>query len=301
MSDVQASDAGCRVRVGVAGWDYGDWNGVVYPAGEPRRLDRLAWISRFVDVVEINSTFYRPVAPRTAESWVRRTRERAGFVFTAKVHRAVTHEADHPTGESLNPTLVGLRPLRESDRLGALLLQFPQSFHFDAAARERIARLAERLADWPAVVEVRHASWESDAAATLLSRSNIGWCLVDQPQVARSTARPVARVTGRIAYMRLHGRNKANWFRPDAGRDARYDYLYTGAELAGLADAARRMAERAAELYVIQNNHFRGQALVNALQMKHLIQGQRPRAPEELVATYPHLAAQVVAERTRLF
>jgi uncharacterized protein YecE (DUF72 family) len=287
--------------VGVAGWDYADWKDVVYPSRERGKLDRLAWISRFVDVVEINSTFYRPAAPGVAESWVRRTRERTGFVFTAKAHRALTHDASDATRDSLSPTLDGLRPLREADRLGALLIQFPQSFHFSEGAGERITRLAERLVDWPVVVEVRHVSWESDEAAELFTSRSVGWCLVDQPRVGRSTARALPRVTTRIGYMRMHGRNRADWFRPDAGRDARYDYLYSGDELNTLADAARSMSESAAELYVIQNNHFRGQALVNALQMRHLIEGMRPPAPEELVATYPDLASQVIVERTRLF
>ena len=58
--------------VGVAGWDYPDWNGIVYPRGASRGFDRLAWAARFLDVVEINATFYRPVGPKTAASWIRR-------------------------------------------------------------------------------------------------------------------------------------------------------------------------------------------------------------------------------------
>ena len=61
------------------------------------------------------------------------------------------------------------------------------------------------------------------------------------------------------------------------------------------------MAETAEEIFVIQNNHFRGQALANALQMKHLIDGTRPEAPAELVATYPDLEDQVTVERRGLF
>ena len=61
------------------------------------------------------------------------------------------------------------------------------------------------------------------------------------------------------------------------------------------------MAAAAEELFVIQNNHFRGQALVNALQMKSLLQGGKPRAPEELVAAYPELEPEVSVERHRLF
>jgi uncharacterized protein YecE (DUF72 family) len=296
----EPSPAQCTVRVGVAGWDYADWSGRVYPPGAARGFDRLAWLSRFVDVVEINSTFYRPAAARTAASWARRTADRRGFTFTAKAHRSWTHDAEGP-GSDFAATLEGLRPLREADRLGALLLQFPQSFHDRAAARERIDRLADRLEGWPLAVEFRHVSWESGDVAEWLRRRGIGWCVVDQPRVGRSTARALPRLTGRLAYLRLHGRNGADWFRADAGRDARYDYLYSSAELRPLARLARGLAERAEELYVIQNNHFRGQALVNALQMKRLLQGGAPRAPEELVRAYPELRAEVSVERSRLF
>ena len=126
--------------------------------------------------------------------------------------------------------------------------------------------------------------------------------MVDQPAVASgSTIAPLPRVTSKLAYIRLHGRNSTDWFRPDAGRDARYDYLYSADELDRVARAARGMAEAAEELYVIQNNHFRGQALANALQLKHLLDECRPPAPEELVDTYPDLAQHVNVRRQRLF
>ena len=82
------------IRVGVAGWDYPDWVGPVYPESTPRGFDRLAYLARFVGVIEINSTFYRPADPRTAENWLRRTEERKGFTFTAKAHRSWTHEKE---------------------------------------------------------------------------------------------------------------------------------------------------------------------------------------------------------------
>jgi uncharacterized protein YecE (DUF72 family) len=290
------------IRIGVAGWDYADWTGTVYPSGGSRRLDRLAYICRFVDVVEINTSFYRPTAPRTTESWLRRTEFRdAAFTFTAKLHRVWTHQADvEPTREFLTD-LDGLRVLRDGGKLSALLAQFPQSFHHVPRSMDRLGRLAEILAEWPLVVEVRHAGWQTDEARREFDKLGVGWCVVDQPRVGRSTATPTARVTSRLAYLRLHGRNTENWFRDGAGRDARYDYQYGGDELSELAGIARRMADAAEELIVVQNNHFRGQALVNALQLKHLVQGERPLAPETLVAVYPEISGQTVAERSRLF
>ncbi|MCP3978934.1 MAG: DUF72 domain-containing protein [bacterium] len=290
-----------KLSVGVAGWDYRDWNGIVYPAGSANRMDRLAFISRYVDAIEVNSTFYRPVAPRVAESWVRRTLPREGFRFTAKAHRTWTHERGDVTRDLVRPTLEGLAPIREAGQLGALLLQFPQSVHFTPDAMERLQRLVDLLGGWPLVVEVRHVSWNVDEAFDWLAENGVGWCAVDQPRVGRSTLEPVSRVTSRVAYLRLHGRNAADWFRPDAGRDRRYDYLYSADELEGLAETARGLSESAEETFVVQNNHFRGQALVNTLQLMRLLAGRTPAAPQDLVATYPALEPQVDVTRDRLF
>ena len=157
------------------------------------------------------------------------------------------------------------------------------------------------LDGWPVVVEVRHVSWMAEEAAEWARKTGLGWCVVDQPLVGKSTAGAVARVTSDVAYLRLHGRNAADWFRPDAGRDARYDYLYAGPELRQLAETARELSETAESLFVVQNNHFRGKALANALQMTRLVLGKTPQAPEELVACYPELEDQVRVERRRLF
>lgn len=289
------------IRLGVAGWDYPDWDGVVYPAGRRRSFDRLAYLSRFVDVIEINSTFYRPVRPIVAVSWVRRTAARPDFLFTAKAHSSLTHEPGSVLAAAAAATLAGLAPLREAGRLGALLLQFPQSFHYGPAARERLAHLAELTRGWPAVIEVRHASWSAEEAAAWLANLGLGWCAVDQPRIGTATLGLLPRVLGPVGYLRLHGRNAASWFRQDAGRDARYDYLYAEAELAELAGPVAEMAATAEQVFVVQNNHFRGQALVNTLQLAHRLHGSRPPAPRELVAAYPELAPIVTPEPAGLF
>lgn len=287
--------------VGVAGWDYPDWLGVVYPAASKRGFDRLAWIARFVDVVEINSSFYRPARPKTALSWVRRVERHPGFRFTAKAHRSWTHEPWDDPVAIIAPTLDGLAPLRDAGIFGALLIQFPQAFHWTPDNRSRLERLLDGVGDWPIAVEVRHASWDDDRAAAWIHGRGVGWCVVDQPRIGRSTAPPRPRVTSELAYLRLHGRNTARWFDEAAGRDARYDYLYSIEELRPLAESARSMGATAGALYAIANNHFRGQALVNALQLKHLIQGVQPESPEELVAAFPALRGTVTTSYERLF
>jgi uncharacterized protein YecE (DUF72 family) len=291
-----------RILIGVAGWDYPDWAGVVYPArASSRGFDRLAFVARFVDLVEINSTFYRPADPRTAASWIRRTRERPEFRFSAKAHRSWTHDREADLEAAVRTTVEGLAPLREAGVLAALLVQFPQSFHRRAEAFVHLERILERVEGWPMVVELRHASWDRDEAAAWFRERGAGWCVVDQPRVGGSTAPARPRVTSRVGYLRLHGRNRADWFREDAGRDARYDYLYSLEELGPLAEAATTMAHEVDTLAVVQNNHFRGQALANALQMRHLIRGDRPEAPAALAAAYPGLAAITTSRREQLF
>ncbi len=287
-----------RIRIGVAGWDYPDWNGIVYPAGEAAATDRLAWIVRFVDVVEINSTFYRPAAPRTAESWVRRTAGRPDFTFTAKAHRSWTHQRKEPL---IRETLDGLEPLREAGRLAAILIQFPQSFHRSPEAMDHLARLADSGSGWPLVLEVRHSSWNHEGLKEILADVGIGWCAVDQPRTGPALLPPIPLVTAPLSYLRLHGRNTADWFREDAGRDARYDYFYSQEEIGELAELATAMAGSSEELILIQNNHFRGKALANALQMKYRLTGEAPPAPETLVDEYPGLANICHIIRDRLF
>ncbi len=285
------------ISIGVAGWDYPDWSGVVYPGTSGRGFDRLAWIARFVDAVEINATFYRPVAPRIADTWIRRVASHPSFRFTAKSHRSWTHESWDDPEAVVAPTLAGLAPLREAGLLGALLVQFPQSFHWTQSNAARLARLLDAVSGWPVVVEGRHVSWDDDRAAAFMRERAVGWCVVDQPRAGNTTAPARPRVTASVAYLRLHGRNEIAWFAENAGRDARYDYLYKDDELRVLADTARGMASQAKALYVIANNHFRGQALANTLQLAHLIRGDKPDAPDELVAAYPDLV-EVVGKRT---
>ncbi len=289
----------CQVRVGIAGWDYADWNGTVYPARARRGFDRLAFVAAFVELIEVNVSFYRVLPPSIAASWVERTPP--GLRFSAKLHRSCTHEPDADPARSAGPTLDGLQPLREHGRLAALLAQFPQSFHRNARALDRLDRIRDAAEGWPLVVEVRHRSWGDEESRRWFAERSLGWCVVDQPRVGRSTLGFDPYVAGEPGYMRLHGRNAQNWFREGAGRDGRYDYLYALDELRPIADSIRTMAGQARELVVVQNNHFRGQALANALQLRHLLGERSLAAPQELAETYPELAPIATVRRDRLF
>ena len=80
-------DGETDVLVGVAGWSYEDWKGVVYPPGE---RDKLSYMARYVNCIEINSSFYRPFPPRYAGKWLRDVSANDAFRFTAKLWRGFT-------------------------------------------------------------------------------------------------------------------------------------------------------------------------------------------------------------------
>ena len=280
------------IRVGVAGWSYPDWEGVVYPSPRPRGFDALRFLSGCFDVIEINSTFYRPPDPRTTSSWLARVAARPRFLFSAKLWRGFTHERDEwHAGEEL-AFREGVRPMVEGGKLSCLLLQFPHSFRTDEAGRNCLAALAARFGDFRLVVELRRRDWASPETLSWLSEKGIGFCNVDQPRLGSKGGATLALtdiVTAPVAYARLHGRNARAWFAKDAGRDARYDYLYTLAELEPWISILRGMEEKAEEVHLIANNHFRGKAVVNALMIRAMLTQQPVDVPAELRAAYPEI------------
>ena len=87
-----------------------------------------------------------------------------------------------------------------------------------------------------------------------------------------------ALVTGQgTAYLRLHGRNYKDWF-SGQGRDARYDYSYTASELGRLAEVVARLKEQARKVFVSGNNHYKGSAVKNLLQLKEILLKRQRKA-----------------------
>ena len=122
-------------------------------------------------------------------------------------------------------------------------------------------------------MEVRHRSWEHREVQDFLTMIGLDFCNIDQPQVSYSLGKTVW-ATGPVGYLRAHGRRRKKWFEFGDDREARYDYLYAPEELQDLASRTRELLEKTPEVYVIFNNHPRGQAVANALEMAHLLTGR---------------------------
>jgi uncharacterized protein YecE (DUF72 family) len=276
------------IRVGPAGWSYKDWEGTVYPPKKGVKFDPLTYLAEIFDTIELNNTFYRPPTAQMSKSWVRRVQSNPNFKFTAKLYRNFTHERKSLAEGDEGLFKSGLAPLVEAGRLGALLLQFPYSFHNTDENRGIVRQLAEKFQSYPLVLEIRHASWDRTSAYQFLREIKMGFCNIDQPQVSYSIG-PTRKVTSQVGYLRLHGRNVKEWFHEDAGRDARYDYLYNQFEIFELAERIRQISKEALETYVITNNHYRGQAICNALELKAKLGEKNLKVPEVLLEHYPQL------------
>ena len=293
------------IRVGPAGWSYADWEGIVYPRSKPAGFHPLRHLARYVDCIEINSSFYATPRADVAARWVRCVEDRADFRFTAKLQNVFTHQPlprdERAFDELVREYLAGIEPLREAGRLSALLVQFPLSFRRTPAAEQRLARIEHAFGRVPLVLEVRHRSWfEPDAVAAIV---RLGYSLarIDLP-AGRDHPPADAPAPGEPGYLRLHGRNADTWFDPRAGRDQRYDYLYAPREIDRLATVARRLADGKADTFVITNNHFSGQAVANALEILAALGSAPPRAPVELIEAFPRLRGRVRPDgQTTLF
>jgi uncharacterized protein YecE (DUF72 family) len=293
------------VKIGLAGWSYKDWAGVVYPSSL-KPAQRLAYVADFFNLVEINTSFYGALRPSVAREWCRIvSAANPAFTFTAKLYRSFTHspvsEIESTSASTIRPAAgderdvkLGLDAIASQGLLGAVLAQFPISFKYTDDNRNYLERLVTRFAEYPLVVEVRHASWNRPQTLQWLSALGVGLCNIDQPLLGRAIE-PAAKATSTVGYIRLHGRNYKQWFAETGVRD-RYDYLYSAKELAQWRDRVIQVSRQTAIAYVVTNNHNLGKAAVNALELTFLLGAQKVPAPPTLLAAYPQRLGPIALE-----
>jgi uncharacterized protein YecE (DUF72 family) len=280
-----------RILVGPAGWSYTDWKGVVYPTAHPPGFHEATYLAEFFDTIEINTSFYHPLKGTLAAQWLKRISANPRFLFTAKLWQRFTHERE-TNDDDVKIVREGFDILHNAGRLGAVLLQFPFSFHHTAENLARLNQILDNFEYYPLVVEVRHASWAQNSFYDLLRARGVGICNIDQPVIGRSV-KPSERATSGIGYVRLHGRRYDTWFSDDPASPPaeRYNYLYSEKELEPWAERIQHVAEHAEKTFVITNNHYLGKGIVNALELVRLLSGNKVKVPETLRNHYPRLEA----------
>lgn len=238
-------------------------------------------------------------APATARRWAERTP--AGFEFSLKLHQKFTHpELFHKaTGEDpwdigqteVDAFRAAIDPLASAGKLGALLAQFPASFKNEPDARGYLEWILERFRGYLVAVELRHRSWSDDALGTLelLNAFDAAWAQIDEPKFRLSIRQNLAPNVRSFYYLRLHGRNAAQWWKHERSED-RYNYLYSAEELQPFAEAAETASREVKKAYLYANNHFSAKSVANAAILKHQLGQPVPgEYPEEFVERYPDL------------
>ena len=302
---------GSVIKVGTAGWSYKDWEGVVYPPSLKKEKHPVEYLAQYFDLVEINSSFYGHIKAEIGLLWARKAHAvNPKFIFTAKLNKAFTHSptavVEATSAETIRPhedderlAKEGLDAIAGEGMLGALLAQFPISFKNTNVNRDYLESVIERFNAYPLVIEVRHSSWNNEGTLRYFAKKNVTFCNIDQPMLGRAIG-PTEHVTSPLAYVRLHGRNYDKWFDCDS-RDDRYNYLYTAEELRTWKKHIDNIAKRAQVTFVVTNNHFEGKAVVNGLQLKHMITEQPVKVPPQLLKNYWELGQIAEAPSDRLF
>jgi uncharacterized protein YecE (DUF72 family) len=230
-------------RTGTAGWSL--------PAKETAEGTRLQRYSRTLPCVEINSTFHRPHRATTWARWA--TETPAGFRFSIKAPKTITHEAKLLDSQSLiRSFLQQIEPLQ--GKAGPILFQLPPSLAFDAAVAESFLGAWRELYSRETVLEPRHESWFIPPVDTLLRKYSIARVAADPPKGSPQAAEPGGNLD--LVYYRLHGSPRT------------YYSNYEDEFLATLA--ARIRLDK--NVWVIFDNTALSHAYPNALSLQRLTQ-----------------------------
>lgn len=241
-----------QLLVGTSGYSYSDWVGPVYPEGTAGR-DFLSHYAGLFSFTELNFSYYRQPTREQLESIANRAG--AGFTFTVKAHRSLTHDRGEGWEHEAERFAVALPEVH------GVLLQFPFSFHYTAANRRYLASVTDALAGRRLFVEFRNSEWNQGSVFREMERRKLGLVIPDLPRLdGLPSISP--RLTSAHGYLRFHGRNQESWW--SGTNITRYDYRYTTAELQSWVDPVLDLAAGAETIAIAFNNHFQGQAVANA-------------------------------------
>ena len=300
------SGGGSTLHAGVAGWTDPTLlaEGVFYPSGATSAESRLRYYATRLSMVEVDATYYSMPSEETSRRWVERTPEH--FRFDVKAHSLMT---GHPTNPDRLPGwlrddlplrlraarnvythhfsrdaidevwrrfLGALCPLRDSGKLGAIMLQYPKWFTPTRASARMLEEARDRLGDWPASVELRNREWLSERIQPrtfgLLRSLAYSYVAVDAPPGMESSMPPVMQVTNpRLAIIRLHGRRESTWEARNDIVTERYRYLYQREQLEAWLPGVHHAAFEALNVHLIFNNNHANYATTNAVEMHELV------------------------------
>lgn len=255
--------------------------GRFYPPEAKTAEQRLRFYAAHFNTVEVDSTYYHLPAERNSHLWVERTP--ADFIFNIKAYKSLTlHERNRKAEETeWRMFASAIRPLHAAGKLGYVLFQFPPWFVCSPKNQAYILECQERLPEYRLAIQFRHPSWlasHQQALATFrwLKQHDLPYVVVDEPQFrTRRTIPPISVATAAdMAVVRFNGRNLKNWFARNIPVYERFHYLYSPEELAEWVEPIKKLASQASVVYIMFNNCFADDAIVNAREIMQQLKEQ---------------------------
>jgi uncharacterized protein YecE (DUF72 family) len=232
-----------------------------------RRDDYLPYYATQFNALELNFTYYQMPSGGQLKAMIAKTERKVQF--SVKGNQNFTHHIELCTWKTeVKNFRCALTPLLTENLLSSVLLQFPQSFHYEKDTRHYLSNLIAEFVDIPLVVEFRHNSWLTERVFQGLRDRSVALCACDMPELKNL---PVfnAVVTSGLAYMRFHGRNAQNWHGTNS-RD-RYFYDYPDAALAAYKPKLLAMQSKSKTLQIFFNNHAKAAAALNAKKLMTIL------------------------------
>ncbi|WEG73914.1 DUF72 domain-containing protein [Vagococcus intermedius] len=239
----------------------------------------LGEYSSVLPIVEIDTFFYGIPRVSTVAEWVKITPPT--FKCVIKAHQSMTthrpwQDFYDSEKELYQKYLESIQPLVSSDKLSAILCQFPASFHCTTENILYLKRLRKIFSTLPLAIEFRHISWylpeNKQGMVEFMMQEQLSLLVVDEPQVLGKSIPFEPILTTSPLIFRLHGRNLEGWkTQGDDWRKKRTLYCYNRDELNELALIVKAQLQQTTDIIVIFNNNSGGDAAANALTFKSLL------------------------------
>jgi uncharacterized protein YecE (DUF72 family) len=272
MLDLDPRDLPPSLLLGTSSWSWPDWRGILYSEG-CKEKEFIGEYARKLPTVEIDSTFYRSPSATTVKAWDERTPP--GFIFSAKVPQAITHER-YLVGcqEELRTFLDAMSIL--GPKLGPLVFQFqyvakgkdPKEYQTGEDFRRRLTAFLKELPnDFRYAVEVRNRTWLVPDLMKILGDHGVALVLSDYYTMPRlpDLVGKIDPITADFAYVRFLGdRKKVDDLiakkKAAEGKVHAFDDLLVdrAEELRTWIPALIRVLNRTQRLFVYFNNHYAG-------------------------------------------
>jgi uncharacterized protein YecE (DUF72 family) len=186
------------IRAGIGGWSFEPWRKTFYPK-DVSKAKELAYASRAVSSIEINSTYYSSQKPATFRKWAEETPD--GFVFSVKASRFATNrrvlaEAKPSIERFLTSGITEL-----GKKLGPILWQFAPTKKFETADFSDFLDALPARQDGIALrhaIEVRHESFCVREFVELARKYGAAIVFADSAKYPA-----IADATGEFVYARL--------------------------------------------------------------------------------------------------